>query len=101
MSQEKEIMLKDMNFCYLLEFGEKYGKKFMDSATKTWIDAAKAAFKRVAQKNAEATGDLIGNKIVDKITSVGETKSDEKEDGTNQIEEINIPAKKGSKLLML
>ena len=47
MSQETENMLKDINFCYLQEFGEKYGKKFMDSATKTGIDAAKTAFKRV------------------------------------------------------
>ena len=33
----------------------------MDTATKTGIDAAKAASKRVLQKTAEATGDLIGN----------------------------------------
>ena len=33
----------------------------MDTATKTGTDAAKAAFKRVAQKPGEATGDLIGN----------------------------------------
>ena len=31
----------------------------MDTATKTGIDAAKTAFKRIAQKTAEATGDLI------------------------------------------
>ena len=28
-------------------FGDKYGKKLMDAATKTRIDAAKTAFKRV------------------------------------------------------
>ena len=37
-------------------------KKLMDTATKTGIDAAKIASKRVAQKTAEATGDLIGKK---------------------------------------
>ena len=47
----------------------------MGTATKTGIDAAKAASKRVVQKAAEATGDLIGNKIADKITSVGKSKS--------------------------
>ena len=46
----------------------------MDTATKTGIDTAKTASKRVAQKAAEATGDLIGNKTVDEITSVGESK---------------------------
>ena len=51
----------------------------MGTATKTEIDAAKTASKRVVQKTAEATGDLIGNKIADKITSVGYTKSKEEE----------------------
>ena len=40
----------------------------MDTATKTGIDAAKTASKRVIQKSAETTGDLIGNKIADKVT---------------------------------
>ena len=41
--------------------------KLMDTATKTEIDAAKIASKRVVKKAAEATEDLIGNKIADKI----------------------------------
>ena len=53
------------------KFGDKYSKKLMD--TVTGIDAAKTASKRVIQKTAEAAGDLIGNKIADKITSVGKT----------------------------
>ena len=57
------------------KFGDNYGKKLMDIATKTGIDAAKTASKRVVQKVAEATGDLIGNKIADKITSLGKAKS--------------------------
>ena len=36
-------------------FGDKYGKKIMDTATKTRVDAAKTASKRVVQKTAEAT----------------------------------------------
>ena len=44
------------------KFADKYGKKLIDTATKTGIDAAKAASKRVIQKSAEATGDLIGMK---------------------------------------
>ena len=40
--------------------GNKYGKKLMDTAIKTGIDAAKTASKRVVQKSAEAKGDLIG-----------------------------------------
>ena len=58
--------------------GNRYDKKLMDTATKTGIDAAKAASKRVVQKTAEAPGDFIGNKIADKTTSVGKPKEKEK-----------------------
>ena len=71
------------------KFGDKYGKKLMDTATKTGIDAAKTASKRVVQKTAEATGDLIGNKIADKITSVGKTK-----EKTNKPEENYVAPEK-------
>ena len=63
----------------------------MDTTTKTEIDAAKTASKRVAQKTAETKGDLIGNKIVDKINSVGESKEKEK---TRKTEIIYIPPEK-------
>ena len=33
-------------------------------------DVIKSASKRVIQKTAEATGDLIGNKSADKITNI-------------------------------
>ena len=46
---------------------------------------------------SEATGGLIGNKIADKITSVGKTKSKEIEDETNEKQEIYIPPEKNSK----
>ena len=59
------------------KFGDKDGRKLMDSATKTGIDAPKTASKRAAQKTAEATRDLIGNNIADRITSVGKSKEKE------------------------
>ena len=34
------------------KLGNKYGKKLTDTATKTGIDAAKTASKKVAQKNS-------------------------------------------------
>ena len=45
----------------------KYGQKLFDGAKKYTADAIKTASKRSIQKTAEATGDLIGNKIADKI----------------------------------
>ena len=67
------------------KFGDKYGKRLMDTATKTEIDAAKTASKRVVQKTAEAARDMTGNKMTDKITSTGKPKEKEK---TNKAEEI-------------
>ena len=67
------------------EFGDTYGKKLIDTATKTGIDAAKIASKRVAQKSAEATRDFIGNKIGDKITSADKSKEDDKTKKTGEI----------------
>ena len=47
----------------------KYGQKLIDFAKTSAADAFKIASKRAIQKTAEATRDLIGNKIADKITS--------------------------------
>ena len=58
-----------MAFCHLQENVEiNMEKKLMDTTTKTGINAAKTVSKKVVQKTAEATGDLIGNKTADKIT---------------------------------
>ena len=76
------------------KLGDRYGKKVIDTATKTGIDAAKTASKRVLQKTAEPTGDLISNKIADKITSVGKTK-----EKTNKPEEIYIPPEKRQQII--
>ena len=48
----------------------KCGQKLLDSAKNSTTDAIKTASKRAIQKTAEATDDLIGNKIPDKITSI-------------------------------
>ena len=78
-------------------FGNKYDKRLMDTATKTGMDAAKITSKRVVQKTAEAAGDLIGNKIADKITSIG--KSKEKEKSKEKPEEIYIPPEKRQRII--
>ena len=48
----------------------KYGQKLFDIGKKSRADVIKTAPKRAIQKTAEATGDLIGNKIAYKIISV-------------------------------
>ena len=51
--------------------------------------------KRVVQNTAEATRNLIGNKIADKITLVGKPKNKQKKkDERNETEENYIPPEK-------
>ena len=47
----------------------EYGQKLLDTARKSATDAIKTASKRAIKNTAEATGDLVNNKIADKITS--------------------------------
>ena len=63
----------------------------MATATRTGIHAAKAVSKRVVQKTAETTGDLIGNKMTDKITSLGESKEKENSHSSRKKTEIDGP----------
>ena len=60
-------------------FNSKYGKKLTDTAIKTGKDFATIASKKIVHKSAEATGDLIGNKIADKITTVSKKSHNEDE----------------------
>ena len=64
----------------------------MDTADKTGIDATKTTSKRLLQRT---TGDLTGNKIADKITTVGKPKEKE----AKKIEEIYIPPEKRQQII--
>ena len=68
----------------------------MDTGTKIGMDAAKTASKQVVQNTAEAAGDLIGNKIVEKITSLGKAKSKKKEE---ERQETYIPPGKRQQII--
>ena len=78
------------------KFVNKYGKKLIDTATKTGMNITKTASKRAVQKTAEVTGDFIGNKVAIKITSLGKTKNKEKEE---KRQEIYIPTEKGQEII--
>ena len=74
----------------------KYGKKIIDTTKKQGSEFAKRAGKIIVQKSAEATRDLIGNKIADKFTSLGKLKKKEKEMSE---EEIIIPPEKRQQII--
>ena len=94
-------------------FSSEYGQKILDNAKKSTTDAIKTASKRAIQKPAETTGDLIGNKVADKMTSVSkkcsaELCSAELHSKTNSANNETETPKKGanlqqkdSKLLMI
>ena len=71
----------------------KYRKKLVDTAKKSATDAIKTASKRAIQKTAGATGDLGGNKIADKITSVSK-KSTKKLPTIDEDAKLTIPKKR-------
>ena len=65
-------------------------------------DFAKIAGKKVIHKTAEASGDLVGNKIADKITSMGKPSSGKEKDETNIMEETQesyIPPEKRKQII--
>ena len=67
----------------------RYGKKLLDRAKKSTTDALKTASKRAIQETAEATGDLIGNKIADRTTSVAK-KSNDNNNNNNNNEDVEL-----------
>ena len=86
------IYVKGYGFMsFARSISNKYGKKLLDTAKKSTTDAIKTASKRAIQETAEATGDLIGNKIEDKITSVSKKKSN---NNNNNNIELATPQKR-------
>ena len=71
----------------------KYSQKLLDTARKSTTDTLKTASKRGIQKTAEATGDLVGKKIADKITSVSK-KSNKELPNNDETEDVEITAHK-------
>ena len=66
----------------------KYGKKLLNNTKKSTTDPIKTASKRAIQKTAEATGDLIGNKIADKTTSVSKKSSNNNNNNNDDVKLI-------------
>ena len=81
-------------------FNSKYGKKLTDTAIKTGKDFATIAGKKIVHKSAEATGVLIGNKIADKITSASKKPHNEDEVNNEIPKERYISPKVRQKIIV-
>ena len=93
------IYVKGYGFLSFAKFigknlSNKYGQKLLDNAKKSMMGAIKAVLKRAIQKTAEATGDLIDNKIADKITSVSEKKLAKELHNNDETEDVKITTHK-------
>ena len=81
----------------------KYGKKILDNSLSAGKDFAKIAGKKVLtcrSKSAEATGDLIGNKIADRITKSDRNKEQKQNDRImEETQEIIIPPEKREQII--
>ena len=78
----------------------KYGKKILDNSLSAGKDFAKIADKTVLTKSAEATGDLIGNKIADRITKSARNKEQKEDDRIMEVtQEIIIPPEKREQII--
>ena len=76
-----------------------YGKKILDNSLSAGKDFAKIAGKKVLTKSAEATGDLIGNKIADRITKSTRNKAQKDDRIMEETQEIIIPPEKREQII--
>ena len=63
----------------------KYGQKPLNRAKESTADEIKTASEKAIQKTAKATGDLISNKITDKITSVSKESTKELQNNEREV----------------
>ena len=78
----------------------KYGKKILDNSLSAGKDFAKIAGKKVLTKSAEVTGDLIGNKIADRITKSARNKERTEDDRImEETQEIIISPEKREQII--
>ena len=106
-----------MDFCLLLKiwvkilvninknFSGKYSQKLLDHAKITETDLVRTFSKKVIQKKAEATGDLIGNKIANRISKGSKISQQNNSETVTNEHDKEIPKdiylqKKDEKLLM-
>ena len=79
---------------------KKYGKEILDNSLSAGKDFAKITSKKVLTKSAEAAGDLIGNKIADRITKSTRNRAQKEDDRImEETQEIIIPPEKAEQIV--
>ena len=79
---------------------KQYGRKILDNSLSAGKHFTKIAGKKVLTKSAEVTGDLIGNKIADRITKSSRNKAQKENDRIiEETQEIIIPPEKREQII--
>ena len=82
------------------KYGKTYGKKLLDNSISAGKDFPKIAGKKVLTKSAEGTGDMIGNKIADRITKSSRNKAQKEDDRImEETQELIIHPKKREQII--
>ena len=78
----------------------KYGRKILDKSMDARKVFAKIAGKKVLHKSAEATGEMIGNKIAARITRNSRNKPQKEDDRImEETQELIIPPEKREQII--
>ena len=94
-TKNKKIYQRYGFLTFTRNLSDKHKKNIMDTATKIERDAAKTSSKKEVYKAAEATRELIGNKIAEKVVKL-KPWCDE---NSQNVEEIIIPSEKRQGIL--
>ena len=82
------------------KMSNKCGRKILDKSMDAGKNFAKIAGKKVLHKSAEATGDMIGNKIADRITKSSRNKEQKEDDRImEETQELIIPPGKREQII--
>ena len=83
-----------------IDVSNKYGRKILDKSMDARKDFAKIAGQKVLHKSAGARGEMIGNKVADRITKSSRNKSQKEDDRImEETQEILIPPEKREQII--
>ena len=82
-------------FLLFLKSLQQTRRKLLGTAIETGLDALKTTTKKVAHKAAEATGELIGNKFVNKLVKPKPVP----EENSRKVEEVIVPLQQRQEIL--
>ena len=83
-----------------IDVSNKYGKKILYKSMDASKDFAKITGKKVLHKNAEASVEVIGNKVADRITKSSRNKAQKEDDRImEETQEIYIPPEKRKQII--